>query len=54
MNFSVIFLSEDTALKFAVHLLRNGQKVSFGPYLLARDSEPLGGQNDGWGCFAQE
>ena len=82
VNFSVIFPSEDAALEFAVHLMRNGQKVSFGPYegneelpwqvevhpvllptheditnyenLLAKDSEPLGGQNDGWGCFAQE
>ena len=32
VNFSVIFPSEDTALKFAVQLLRNDQKVSFAPY----------------------
>ena len=32
MNYSVIFPSEDAALGFAVHLLRNGQKVSFAPY----------------------
>jgi hypothetical protein len=32
IDFSVIFPSEDAALKFAVLLLRNGQKVSFSPY----------------------
>ena len=32
VNFSVIFPTEETALKFAVHLLRNEQKVSFAPY----------------------
>jgi hypothetical protein len=82
IDFSVIFPSEDLALKFATHLLRNGQKVSFGPYegnaqlpwqvqvhpvmlpthkritdferLLDADAKPLGGRNDGWGCFAME
>ena len=82
IDFSVIFPSDESALKFATHLLRNGQKVSFGPYegseelpwqvqahrimipthdkitkfeeLLAADAEPLGGRNDGWGCFAVE
>jgi hypothetical protein len=32
VNFSVIFPTEEAALKFAVHLLRNEQKVSFAPY----------------------
>lgn len=32
VNFSVIFPTEEAALKFAVHLLRNEQKVSFSPY----------------------
>lgn len=32
IDFSVIFPSEDSALQFAVHLLRNGQKVSFSEY----------------------
>jgi hypothetical protein len=32
VDFSVIFPTEDAAIKFAVHLLRNGQKVSFSPY----------------------
>jgi hypothetical protein len=32
VDFSVIFPNEDSALQFAVHLLRNEQKVSFGPY----------------------
>lgn len=32
VDFAVIFPTEATALQFAVHLLRNGQKVSFGPY----------------------
>lgn len=82
VNFSVVFPSEDAALKFAVHLLRNEQKVSFSSYggkegfswqvevhpvmpatyesisafesLLGKDAEPLGGLNDGWGCFKQE
>lgn len=81
LDFSVIFPNEEGALRFAVHLLRNQQKVSFGPYegsadmpwqvqahammlpthenisgfeaLLERDSEPYGGRNDGWGCYAQ-
>ena len=82
IDFSVIFATEAQALQFAVHLLQNGQKVSFGPYdgdddrpwqvevhpvmepthenisgfeaLLASDAEPLGGRNDGWGCFSQD
>lgn len=82
IDFSVIFPSEVAALKFAEHLLRNQQKVSFSPYegnaklpwqvqvhavmlpthkaitkfeeLLAADAKPLGGRNDGWGCFAVE
>ena len=32
VTFSVIFPTEESALKFAVHLLRNDQKVSFAPY----------------------
>lgn len=32
VDFSVIFPTEDAALKFAVQLLRNGKKVTFGPY----------------------
>ena len=32
VDFSVIFPSEEAALKFAVHLLRNDQKVSFSEY----------------------
>jgi hypothetical protein len=32
VDFSVIFPTEEAALKFAVHLLRNDQKVSFSPY----------------------
>ncbi|MFC5740514.1 ribonuclease E inhibitor RraB [Dyella tabacisoli] len=32
IDFSVIFPSEDAALKFATVLLRNGQKVSFSEY----------------------
>lgn len=32
IDFSVIFPTEDHALRFAVHLLRNGQKVSFSAY----------------------
>ena len=32
VDFSVIFPTEDAAIKFAVHLLRNEQKVSFSPY----------------------
>ncbi|WP_430392179.1 ribonuclease E inhibitor RraB [Dyella sp. 20L07] len=32
IDFSVIFPSEDAALKFAVVLLQNGQKVSFSEY----------------------
>jgi Regulator of ribonuclease activity B len=32
INFSVIFATEATALKFAVYLLKNDQKVSFSPY----------------------
>ncbi|MET4570389.1 ribonuclease E inhibitor RraB [Rhodanobacter soli] len=32
VDFAVIFPSEDDALKFAVHLLRSDQKVSFSSY----------------------
>lgn len=32
IDFSVIFPTEEAALKFAVHLLRNDQKVSFSAY----------------------
>lgn len=32
MDFSVIFPTEEGALKFATQLLRDGQKVSFAPY----------------------
>jgi hypothetical protein len=32
IDFSVIFPTEDAALQFAVHLLRNDQKVSFAAY----------------------
>jgi Regulator of ribonuclease activity B len=32
IDFSVVFPSEPAALKFAVYLLRNGQKVSFAEY----------------------
>lgn len=32
IDFSVIFPTEDAALKFAILLLRNGQKVSFSEY----------------------
>lgn len=32
VDFAVLFPSEDNALKFAVHLLRNEQKVSFSAY----------------------
>jgi hypothetical protein len=32
IDFSVIFPTEDAALEFAVHLLRNELKVSFAPY----------------------
>jgi Regulator of ribonuclease activity B len=32
IDFSVIFPTEETALQFAVHLLRNDQKVSFSEY----------------------
>ena len=32
VDFPVIFPTEDAALKFAVQLLRNGEKVTFGPY----------------------
>ena len=32
VDFSVIFPTEEAALQFAVHLLRNDQKVSFSPY----------------------
>jgi hypothetical protein len=32
VNFSAIFPTEESALKFAVHLLQNDQKVSFSPY----------------------
>ncbi|PWF47604.1 ribonuclease E inhibitor RraB [Massilia glaciei] len=32
IDFSVIFPTEDAALKFAIHLLKNDQKVSFSSY----------------------
>lgn len=32
IDFSVIFPTEEAALRFAVHLLRNDQKVSFSEY----------------------
>lgn len=32
VDFSVVFPTEEAALKFAVHLLRNDQKVSFSAY----------------------
>lgn len=32
VDFAVLFPTEDDALKFAVHLLRNDQKVSFSAY----------------------
>lgn len=32
VDFAVIFPTETAAIQFAVHVLRNGQKVSFGPY----------------------
>lgn len=32
IDFSVIFPTEDAALEFAIHLLRNGLKTSFAPY----------------------
>jgi len=32
VDFSVIFPTSQAALDFALHLLKNGQKVSFGPY----------------------
>lgn len=32
IDFSVIFPTENDAINFAVHLLRNDQKVSFSPY----------------------
>jgi len=32
VDFSVIFPSEDSALQFAVHMLKNEQKVSFSAY----------------------
>lgn len=32
IDFSVIFPNEEVAMTFAIHLLRNGQKVSYGPY----------------------
>jgi len=32
VDFAVIFRTEPAAFQFAVHLLRNGEKVSFGPY----------------------
>lgn len=82
IDFSVIFPSEEAALKFAFYLLRSKQKVSFSSYeenpelpwqvqvhpvmppthgnisayesQLAEDAKPLGGRNDGWGCYAQE
>lgn len=32
INFSLVFPSEESAIKFALHLLRNQQKVSFSSY----------------------
>ena len=32
VDFSVVFPTEEAALQFAVHLLRNNQKVSFSSY----------------------
>jgi len=32
VDFAIIFPTETAALEFAVQLLRDGQKVSFGPY----------------------
>jgi hypothetical protein len=32
VDFAIILPTETAALQFAVQLLRNGQKVSFGPY----------------------
>lgn len=32
INFSVVFPTEDEAMKFAIELLRNDQKVSFSKY----------------------
>jgi len=32
IDFSVIFPTEDSALDFAMHLLRHGRKISFSPY----------------------
>ncbi|WNL45771.1 ribonuclease E inhibitor RraB [Dyella sp. BiH032] len=32
IDFAVIFPTEEAALKFATHLLKNGQKVSFSEY----------------------
>lgn len=32
IDFSTIFPNEDSAIRFAVHLLRNDQKVSFSAY----------------------
>ena len=32
IDFSVVFPSEESAIEFAVHLLRNEQKVSFSAY----------------------
>lgn len=31
VNFSVVFPTDEAALEFAVHLLKNGQKVSLSP-----------------------
>lgn len=81
IDFSVIFPMGDAALKFAMHVLRNQQKISFSSYegiddfpwqvqlhrimmprhgnvsrdenAIADDAPPLGGCNDGWGCFSQ-
>lgn len=82
IDFAVVFPTEEAALKFAVILLRKGQKVSFSEYeegedmpwqvlahpfmepsyenisgyedALAEDADELGGENDGWGCVAQQ
>ena len=35
-------------------LLPTHEAITHYENLLARDAEPLGGQNDGWGCFAQD
>jgi Regulator of ribonuclease activity B len=82
IDFSLVFPSEESALAFASHLLRNDQKVSLSTYdgnddmpwqvqvhpimepthenitglenQLGADADVYGGQNDGWGCMAQD